>query len=115
MSVTSKLGSLLRRLRKEKKITQAALAEVSGLARVHIAYLETGKRGGGRIGWETMNGLAKAFGLTADEFAKLLDAEKAVKVNPKLGRPYKPESDAAAGSAPEAKGGGTRKRKGGTA
>jgi len=89
MSATSKLGSLVRRLRKERNLTQIQVAEMSGLARVHIANLETGKRGGGRIGWETVNGLAKAFGISPDEFARMLEAEKPKSQTALRGRPKK--------------------------
>jgi transcriptional regulator with XRE-family HTH domain len=104
MSATSKLGSLVRRLRKEKKLTQAQVAEMSGLARVHIANLETGKRGGGRIGWETVNGLAKAFGISPDEFARMLEAEKPKSQAVLRGRPKKEPADTplAAEAKPEA-------------
>jgi transcriptional regulator with XRE-family HTH domain len=92
MSATSKLGSLLRRLREEKKMTQGQLAEASGVSRVQIARLETAAQGRGakpRHDWNTMTGLAKAFGVTAEEFATMLDQEQPAKVAPRRGRPKK--------------------------
>ena len=100
MSATSKLGSLLRRLRKEKKMTQAQLSEASGVSRTQIARLETGEQGSGRPAWETMLGFAKAFGATAEAFAAMIDAETPTKSRgpqPK-GRPKK---DADAGTSAE--------------
>jgi transcriptional regulator with XRE-family HTH domain len=84
MSATSKLGRMLQRLRAEKKITQEQLAEASGLSRTHIAHLETGKRGSGRHGWETITGLARAFGLSAEKFMAMLEAESATKKRKKI-------------------------------
>lgn len=91
MSATSKLGSLLRRLRKEKNLTQEALSAASGISRVQIAYLETGKRGGGRIGWDTMMGMARAFDMNPEEFAKILAAEKPAAKEPKRKTDVKPK------------------------
>ena len=91
MNETSKLGTLLRRLRMEKKLTQGQIAEASGLSRVQIAYLETGKRGGGRAGWETITGLARAFGVAAEDLVKMIEAEQPAesKGPRRAGRPKK--------------------------
>jgi transcriptional regulator with XRE-family HTH domain len=93
MSAITKLGSVLHRLRKEKNLTQEKLAELSGLSRVQIAYLETGKRGSGRAGWDTITGLAKAFGVSSDEFAAMIAAETPSTENGERtrGRPAKAE------------------------
>jgi transcriptional regulator with XRE-family HTH domain len=76
MEPANKLGSLLRRLRGERNLTQGQLAEASGVSRTQIARLETGAQGKGRVSWGTITGLAKAFGVSADEFGQMLLAEK---------------------------------------
>jgi transcriptional regulator with XRE-family HTH domain len=110
MNETSKLGTLLRRLRREKKLTQGQIAEASGLSRVQIAYLETGKRGGGRAAWETITGLARAFGVSAEVFVKMIEDEEPVESNEprRAGRPPKAApADVKAAKSKRPKKGGT--------
>jgi transcriptional regulator with XRE-family HTH domain len=77
MSATSKLGRMLQRLRAEKKITQEQLADASGVSRTQIARLESGAQGKGQQSWRTITGLARAFGLSAEKFMAMLEAEPA--------------------------------------
>ena len=67
MSTTAKfkkvLARNLARLRAKKKITQQALSDLSGISRVEIARIETGRLNPGTA---TTAALAKALGVTLD-------------------------------------------------
>jgi transcriptional regulator with XRE-family HTH domain len=61
MSPTSKqIGTRIRRLRKAKDMSQAALAKRARLTRVYITRLESGKQD---PSLSTINALAKALGV----------------------------------------------------
>jgi len=77
MDATSKLASMLRALRDANNFTQEKLAALSGLSRVQIARLETGKRGK-KLSFETVAKLAKAFGMSAEDFMKAASDAKPV-------------------------------------
>ena len=60
-------GDNVRRLRMRKKITQERLAEKTGLDRMTIAFVESGRR------WpriDTLNRLAKGLGVSIEDLFK---------------------------------------------
>jgi transcriptional regulator with XRE-family HTH domain len=62
MSPTVKrVGTRIRRLRKAKAMSQAALAQRAGLTRVYVTRLEAGRQDPSLT---TINALAKALGVT---------------------------------------------------
>jgi len=58
----TKLGSTIKEVRKNLRITQKELAEKTGLSINYLSLLENGKRG---IGMDHLNDLAEVFGIPA--------------------------------------------------
>jgi transcriptional regulator with XRE-family HTH domain len=58
-------GARLVRLREAAGVSQYALAKMTGLTRQSLSYLETE---GGDPGWDTVQRLAKALGLSCEAF-----------------------------------------------
>lgn len=66
------IGLLLKRLRKERALSQEKLAELSGIDRAYISQLE-GRRASGSITLPTARALAKGLGVPAEVFLKDID------------------------------------------
>lgn len=58
-----RIGQRIAQLRKEKGLTQRALAELSGMHAPHIARIE---RGTYSVGFDTLEALAEAMDMTVD-------------------------------------------------
>lgn len=58
-----RIGQRIAQLRKEKGLTQRALAELCGMHAPHIARIE---RGTYSVGFDTLEALANAMGMTVD-------------------------------------------------
>lgn len=67
------LGKNLRRLRKEKGLTQESLYLESGISRSHIAMIETGKRD---ITISALFKISRALNITLDKIFDFDDLEK---------------------------------------
>jgi transcriptional regulator with XRE-family HTH domain len=67
-------GRVLRRLRRERDISQEALAALAGLTRNHMSEIERGRREP-RLG--TLVRVADAFGMGVGELLTLFDQERA--------------------------------------
>ena len=66
--IQKKLAKRLRELRKEKKLTQEKLAELSGIDYKHIQLLEGKNPPATKL--NTIEKLAKAFGITISQLLK---------------------------------------------
>ena len=97
MAENTKLGNLLARLRGERGLTQEALAEACGVSRTQIARIETGVQGKGDLSFRAASGFAKAFGITAEKFMAMVDAEQPADMDEprRPGRPKKAEAPTA--------------------
>ncbi len=67
------LGGAIRQLRKKKGDSLQALAEEAGITKNMLSLIE---RGEGNPSWATVQGIAKALGISVADLAKLADAEK---------------------------------------
>jgi transcriptional regulator with XRE-family HTH domain len=67
------LGERVFQMRRAQGITQERLAEKSDVGRITIVKLESGAQR--TATWETVARLAKAFGLTLDEFVAPIDTD----------------------------------------
>lgn len=65
MDINQQFGSRLTELRKERKMTQEKLAELSRLTRVYISGIEQGKR---NVSLEVIAQLAKALEIKISQF-----------------------------------------------
>lgn len=63
MTDTASIGTRISALRKERKLTQAVVAEAVGLERASLSMIE---RGHDRPGLQTLRALADFFGVTLD-------------------------------------------------
>ena len=63
----------LKELREASKLSQGELAERANMSRGGIAQLETGRR---KPGWETLQKLATALGVSIDAFAEEAASEE---------------------------------------
>ena len=63
MTDTASIGTRINALRKERKLTQAVVAEAVGLERASLSMIE---RGHDRPGLQTLRALADFFGVTLD-------------------------------------------------
>lgn len=64
----------IKELRMERHMTQEALAEAAGCARITIARLEAGKM---PTTMKIVNGLSTALGVSADEIFRILNGDEA--------------------------------------
>ncbi len=64
MDIKEEFGKRLAQMRKERKISQEQLAELSGLNRPYISGIEQGKR---NVSLEVIVSLAKALGIKTKE------------------------------------------------
>ncbi len=64
------LGKAIRQLRKEREMTQEALAHEAGVTVGHLSMTE---RGLSNPTWGTAKGIASALGVSMGEMAKLAD------------------------------------------
>jgi transcriptional regulator with XRE-family HTH domain len=67
------LGERIKEIRTAQRITQDRLAYKANVSRVTIGRLESG--GQGDTSWQNVVKLARAFGLTMDEFLKGVDID----------------------------------------
>ena len=58
----------LKKLRKQRNLTQEVLAELSGVDQVTISYIEIGKVRNPH--WVTVSGLGRALGVSTEELFK---------------------------------------------
>ena len=66
------IGVVVRRLRKERKLSQEVLSGFAGIARSHLAMIETGTK---LPNFETIWALANAFDLQPHELVLLFEDE----------------------------------------
>lgn len=65
-------GRVVRRLRKERKLSQEVLSGLAGLARSHLAMIESGDK---QANFETVWRIANAFGMPPHTFVQLVEQE----------------------------------------
>ena len=63
-------GELIRKLRIERDMTQEVLSGLAGMARSHIAMIESGKKD---LRVDTLWRIAAALGLRLSEFIRMLE------------------------------------------
>ena len=67
------VGQAIRRLRKERGLSQEVVSSFAGLARSNLAMIENGDK---QPNFETIWRLANAFGLYPHELVKLIEEER---------------------------------------
>jgi len=65
-------GRVIRRLRNEKKLSQEVFSGFAGIARSHLAMIETGAK---QPNFETIWRIALAFDIPPHDFVKLIEEE----------------------------------------
>lgn len=65
-------GRVVRRLRKERKLSQEVLSGLAGLARSHLAMIESGDK---QANFETVWRIANAFGMPPHMFVQMVEQE----------------------------------------
>ena len=66
------VGKTIRKLRKEKKLSQEVFSGFAGLARSHLAMIENGDK---KPNFETIWRIANAFNMHPYELVKLIEEE----------------------------------------
>lgn len=67
MNERERIGHRIAELRREKKMTQEMLAELTGIRRPHISRIEQGRYS---VGFDTLQAIASALGCTVDFISK---------------------------------------------
>lgn len=70
------IGQVIRNLRKERGLSQEVISSFAGLARSHLAMIESGAK---QPNFETIWRLPNAFGLYPHELVKLIEVECKIK------------------------------------
>lgn len=71
------VGIVIRRLRKERKLSQEVLSGLAGLARSHLAMIENGEK---KANFETVWKIANALGMMPHELVYSIEEEIVKKV-----------------------------------
>ena len=66
------VGVVIRRIRKERKLSQEVVSGLAGLARSHIAMIESGAK---QANFETVWKIANAFDLPPHILVKMIEEE----------------------------------------
>lgn len=67
------VGKVIARLRKERKLSQEVFSGFAGLARSHLAMIETGDK---QPNFETIWRIANAFEMPVYELVKMIENDK---------------------------------------
>lgn len=73
------IGRVVRRLRKERKLSQEVFSGLAGLARSHLAMIENGDK---QPNFETIWRIANAFDLPPHELVRQIEREIAAPQQP---------------------------------
>ena len=65
-------GKVVRRLRKQRKLSQEIFSGLAGLARSHLAMIENGDK---QPNFETVWRIANAFGMRPYELVRIIEEE----------------------------------------
>lgn len=68
----SAVGRVVRRLRKEKSLSQEVFSGLAGIARSHLAMIESGTK---KPNFETIWRISNAFGMAPHELVRLVEEE----------------------------------------
>ncbi len=68
------VGTVIRRLRREKGLSQEVASGLAGIARSHLAMIETGSK---QPNFETIWRIANAFEITPHELVEYIEKEAA--------------------------------------
>lgn len=74
---TKAVGTVIRRLRKEKELSQEVFSGLAGIARSHLSMIESGDK---KANFETLWKIANAFSIDPHELVKMIE-EEANKMN----------------------------------
>ena len=69
---TKAVGAVIRRLRKDKELSQEVFSGLAGIARSHLSMIENGDK---KANFETLWKIANAFGIDPHEFVRLIEEE----------------------------------------
>ena len=69
---TKAVGTVIRRLRKEKELSQELFSGLAGIARSHLSMIESGDK---KANFETLWKIASAFGMTPHELVEQIEIE----------------------------------------
>ncbi len=69
---TKAVGAVVRRLRKEKELSQEVFSGLAGIARSHLSMIENGDK---KANFETLWKIASAFGISPHELVELIEKE----------------------------------------
>lgn len=69
---TKAVGSVIRRLRKEKELSQEVFSGLAGIARSHLSMIESGDK---KANFETLWKIANAFGIDPHVLVKMIEEE----------------------------------------
>ncbi len=72
------VGTVIKQLRKSKNLSQEVFSGLAGIARSHLAMIETGKK---QPNFETIWRIANAFGISAHELVEYIEKETANKIS----------------------------------
>ncbi|MGN1417912.1 MAG: helix-turn-helix domain-containing protein [Acutalibacteraceae bacterium] len=68
------VGKVIKRLRKERKLTQEVFSGLAGIARSHLAMIESGEK---KANFETIWKIANAFDLPVHKLVELIEEQAA--------------------------------------
>lgn len=71
------IGKVVKKLRKEKNLSQEVFSGLAGIARSHLAMIESGNK---KANFETLWRIASAFDMRPHELVKLIE-EESEKIN----------------------------------
>ncbi len=66
------IGSVIRQIRIERKLSQDVVSGLAGIARTHLAMIETGRK---QPNFETIWNIANAFEMPPHKLVKLIELE----------------------------------------
>ncbi|MGN0467563.1 MAG: helix-turn-helix domain-containing protein [Acutalibacteraceae bacterium] len=68
------VGKVIKRLRKERKLTQEVFSGLAGIARSHLAMIESGDK---KANFETIWKIANAFDMPVHKLVKMIEEQAA--------------------------------------
>lgn len=75
---TRAVGTAIRRIRKERELSQEVVSGLAGIARSHLSMIENGSK---NANFETLWKIANAFGMEPHELVRLIEKENEKSAN----------------------------------